>query len=352
MSGVGVEYDTGGHTKTVYSDSDGDYGIYALTSGYYTLTYSKNNYQGSTQSASLANDSDNITVATLSMISNSCTGGNISGQIKNAVNRDNVSDVLVSLRSGFNVRSGSTISGKTATTVDNGTYTISSVDAGLYTAEASKSGFITSYYNVSSCTGASNQNTNLSETLADGAMRIVLSWRGEEDMDAHLEIPVDDVHDNASDNTDSTHLSYKTDQDDNVTFTGVETFDYHIYTDIVSSGDYVTLDQDNKDGIVASCPRTDKKCGPETMTISKVRSSGTYRYHVHVWSQKGKDDNTTHLADNGTYVQVFYNNESYNFDVPNRSGDLWTVFDFDNRTGFTQINIMGTEGSVQNVDDH
>ena len=171
-------------------------------------------------------------------------------------------------------------------------------------------------------------------------------------MDAHLEIPVDDVHDNASDNTDSTHLSYKTDQDDNVTFTGVETYDYHIYTDIVSSGDYVTLDQDNKDGIVASCVRQDKKCGPETITISKVRSSGTYRYHVHVWSQKGKDDNTTHLADNGTYVQVFYNNESYNFDVPKRSGDLWTVFDFDNRTGFTQLNIMGTEAIVKSVDDH
>ncbi|MCH2281382.1 MAG: hypothetical protein MK368_06950, partial [SAR324 cluster bacterium] len=141
-------------------------------------------------------------------------------------------------------------------------------------------------------------------------------------------------------------LWYRTTQDDNVTFTGVPTRDYHEY----GSGDYVTLDQDNKDGIVTICNEGDKKCGPETMTISKVRSSGSYRYHVHVWSRKG--DNTTHLSDKGTYVQVFYNNESYNFDDPKKSGDLWTVFDFDNSTGFTQLNIMGTEDDPLDVDTH
>ena len=60
----------------------------------------------------------------------------------------------------------------------------------------------------------------------------------------------------------------------------------------------------------------------------------------------------TELADNGTVVQVFYDNESYNFDVPRRNGNLWTVFDFDNSTGFTQLNIMGTEAIVKSVDDH
>ena len=171
-------------------------------------------------------------------------------------------------------------------------------------------------------------------------------------MDSHLEIPVGNTDDNgASDKTDNTHLWYRTTQDDNVTFTGVATRDYHIYTDIVSSGDYVTLDQDNKDGIVANCAETDNKCGPETMTISKIRSSGTYRYHVHVWSQQD-NNSSTHLTDNKTIVQVFYNGESYNFDVPKRSGNLWTVFDFDNSTGFTPLNIMSNQGTVKNVDDH
>ena len=41
LEDVSVEYNIGGHTKTVTSDSSGDYGIYALTEGPYTLTYSK-----------------------------------------------------------------------------------------------------------------------------------------------------------------------------------------------------------------------------------------------------------------------------------------------------------------------
>ena len=60
-----------------------------------------------------------------------------------------------------------------------------------------------------------------------------------------------------------------------------------------------------EDGVVATCTHSGGKCGPETITISKVRSSGAYRYHVHAWDRSG--DNTTHIADNGSYVQVFYN---------------------------------------------
>ncbi|MCS5553616.1 MAG: Ig-like domain-containing protein, partial [SAR324 cluster bacterium] len=232
LSGVDVEYDIGEYTKTVNSDSDGDYGIYSLTSGSYTLTYSKSGFQGTTQSATLASDTDNITVATLTMCPSGSSGGNISGQIKNAVTRDNVSDVLVRLREGLGNESGSTVSGKTATTASDGTYTISSVDAGSFTAEASKSGFITSYFNISSCNGATNQNTNMSETLPDGAMRIVLTWRGIEDFDSHLEIPVSDAQDGDSDEDDSTHLWYSVDQPGgDVSFTGASdatTADYHI----------------------------------------------------------------------------------------------------------------------------
>ena len=132
----------------------------------------------------------------------------------------------------------------------------------------------------------------------------------------------------------------------------MSTSDYHIYTDIVSSGDYVTLDQDNLAGVVATCPSSlSGACGPETITISKVRSSGSYRFHVHNIDNISCDT-CTHLADNGTFVQVFYDDESYNFDVPRRVGTLWTVFDFDNSTGFTQINNMTNERLSSDVDLH
>ena len=245
--------------------------------------------------------------------------------------------------------SGSTISGKTATTANNGTYTLSSLGAGVYTVEASKSGYITSYFNVNVCGNVSNQDSNMSETLNSGNMRIVVTWNGTEDFDSHLEIPVSDAQDNASDKTDSTHLWYNVNQLIPVTFTGVSTNDYHYYTDIVSSGDYVTLDTDNIDGVVASCTASGNRCGPETITISKIRS-GAYRYHVHAYDRSG--DNTTHIADNGTYVQVFYDNKVTNFYPPSTAGDLWTVFDFDNSSGFTPLNTLSSEGNPLKVDDH
>ena len=108
-----------------------------------------------------------------------------------------------------------------------------------------------------------------------------------------------------------------------------------------------------RDSIVSDCSASGGashgKCGPETITISKLRS-GTYRYHVHAFSQKGNNTSTSHLADNGSYVQVFYDNVSFNFDVPKRTGDLWTVFDFSISDNFTQLNIMGTQPTPGNVD--
>ena len=193
----------------------------------------------------------------------------------------------------------------------------------------------------------------MSETLPDGAMRIVLTWRGTADFDAHLEIPVYDSDDGDSDKDDSTHLFYQVDQGSGnaQNFTGKSTTIYHIYNG--DSSDYVTLDQDNTHGVVASCPNNET-CGPETITISKVLSSGAYRFHVQAFDQKGRHANglvATELSDNGTVVQVFYDDQSYNFDVPRRNGDLWTVFDFDNRTGFKQLNYMRSTSDPMLVDN-
>jgi hypothetical protein len=282
------------------------------------------------------------------MISDACTdAGDISGFIKHAVTGDVIQGVAISLRNGLNTRSGNTISGKTAITDVNGAYTLSSIDPGSYTIQTSKDNLISTYFNVISCSGLSNKNSNMSDELAEGAMVIVVSWEGTEDFDSHLEIPVTDAQDNASNETDSTHLWYGVDQTSAVTYSGVSTYDYHNYTDIVSSGDYVTLDQDNTNGSGSPCG---SGCGPETITISKLRS-GDYRYHVHAYDRAG--DNTTHIADNGTVVQVFYDiDKVINFDVPSTAGDLWTVFDYNKSTGFSTLNTMSSELTDTNVDDH
>ena len=344
FNGVVVSFSISGSTvTTAETDSNGYFDNSSLRLGEYSLIYTKSDYLTASQSATLATDNQTLIAATQTMLSSSCSGGNIAGKIKNAVTGNALSDVSISVRSGKNVRTGSTISGKTDTTDNNGAYTLSSMDAGSYTIQGSKDNWISTYFNVRSCSGRSSKNANMSEELAEGSMRIVLSWEGEEDFDSHLEIPCTSGTCSGSGSSDKSHLWYNIDNSSPVTYTGVSTNDYHDW----GNGDYVTLDQDNGDGSATSCG---SGCGPETITISKLKS-GTYRYHVHAFDKAG--DNTTHIADNGTVVQVFYNiDQVFNFDVPNSAGDLWTVFDYNISSGFSTLNTMGSEATDSDVDDH
>ena len=277
----------------------------------------------------------------MTQIANTCSAGTISGNIKDAVSGSVVSGVSLSLRSGMNVTSGTIVA--TATSDNSGNYSFSNMSAGWYTVQTSKSGYTDAKFNVYSCGNQSGQNANISTTLSSGSMRIVLTWQGSKDLDTHLEIPCTSGTCSGSNKNDKSHLWYSVNQTAAVTYSGVSTKDYHDW----GNGDYVTLDQDNTDGSGSPCGAG---CGPETITISKIRS-GTYRYHVHAYARSG--DNTTHIADNGTVVQVFYNiDQVLNFDVPNSAGDLWTVFDYNNSSGFNTLNTMSSEATPGSVDDH
>ena len=335
FSGITVSFSIYGSTVTTEeTDSNGNFNKSSLGLGMYTLAYTETNYLTAIQSGTLATNNQTLVAATQTMLSDSCSGGNISGKIKDAVTGNAIQGVSISIRSGLNVRSGDTISGKTDTTDSNGAYTLSSMNPGSYTIQGSKDNWISTYFNVRSCSGRSSKNSNMSEELAPGSMRIVLSWEGTEDFDSHLEIPCTSGTCSGSDAADKSHLWYSV--------------DYHNYTDIVNSGDNVSLDQDSDQGVVSTCP-SGEDCGPETITISKLRS-GNYRYHVHAFDRAG--DNTTHIADNGTVLQVFYNNDSINFDVPSTAGDLWTVFDFNISDGFNTLNTMSSEADEEKIDDH
>ena len=345
LSGVLVDF-SGAYVDNTTTDSSGDFNK-TLGLGSYTLTYSKSGYITTTQAATLATDKVTVIVATLTLLDSSCSAGNITGTIKDAVTGSAISGVSLSIRSGVNVSSGSTISGKTATSANDGTYTISSVDAGGYTVEASVSDYLTSYFTVYVCGNVSNQNANLSATLPSGSMRIVLSWKGTDDLDSHLEIPCTSGTCSGSDKDDKSHLYFFTNQQDNITYNGVTTYDYHIY----GTGDNVTLDQDNYGGPASPCGEEDSKCGPETITISKIMSSGAYRYHVQNYDTR-RDTDSTNLGGTDATVHVLYNNELTTFYVPREAGNLWTVFDFDNSSGFNPLNTMADESSPLSVDDH
>ena len=326
LSGVSVTFAKSGTTSSVVTTVDnGTYSKTSLSSGTYTLTYSKSGYLETTQSATLATDREELTVATVKQLPDTCAStGTISGTIKDAVSASAVSDVILSVRSGLNETSGTIV--KTDNTSNSGTYSFSSMNAGWYTVQTSKSGYIAANFNVFSCGNVSSQDHSISTSLSSGTMRIVLSWPADStstDLDSHLTGP-DNLsgqgHSGAS--TKRFHVKYPS--------SGQGAFYYaaNNYSCTCDKSDNVTVDQDDQ-----NAP------GTETITISNVRS-GTYRYSVHEYH--GISSGTT-LAKSGASVTVYYNDLSKNpttYNVSNASGNLWSVFTFDTSVGLTETNNL------------
>ena len=151
LSGVSVTFAKSGTTSSVVTTEDnGTYSKTSLSSGNYTLTYSKSGYLEMFQSVTLTADNETLEVATVKQFPDTCAStGTISGTIKDAVDDSVVSDVSLSVRSGLNTTSGTII--KTATTDSSGNYSLSSMSAGWYTIQFSKSGYIADKFNVYSC---------------------------------------------------------------------------------------------------------------------------------------------------------------------------------------------------------
>jgi len=343
LSGVSVSFEKSGTTvDTTTTDSSGDFSQ-TLILGTYTITYSKIGYLDETQSVTLATDNQTLVASTLKMLPDNCTSGTISGTIKDAVNNNPVTGVSLSVRRGVNVTSGTSVD----STSDTGTYSLSSMSAGWYTVETRKSGYYLSTFNVYACgdnSGNITQNTSISTTLASGAMRIVLTWKtATDDLDSHLTGP-DNLsgqgHSNAV--NEQFHLYY---DNSTIFYYAINNFhssDYPLCSGCSASqkSDNVTLDLDNFYGI-GTCD----ECGPETITISAVRS-GTYRYYVHNYQGRIYDQagfNNLKLAASEASVKVYYNDTVTTFNVPNIAADLWYVFEFDNSSGLTAVNNMGSD---------
>ena len=327
LSGVSVTFTKSGTTSSaVTTEDNGTYSKTSLSSGNYTLTYSKSGYLEISQSAELSTDNETLEVATVKQFPDTCaTTGTISGTIKDAVDDSAVSDVSLSVRSGLNTTSGTII--KTATTNSSGNYSLSSMSAGWYTIQFSKSGYIAGKFNVYSCGSVGSQNASISTSLATGTMRIVLHWGASSGLtivDSHITGP-----DNASGRF---HIYYPSSKRKFFYYTNDHTCSG--CTDSQKS-DNVTLDKDD-----TSAP------GTETITIpSGSWRSGTYRYSAHDYSNAGNSGNgnpsSTKFAESGTTVKVYYNGTETTYNVPNLAGTVWKVFTIDGDSKvITTVNSM------------
>ena len=309
---VSVSFSKSG--TTVGNTTTPDNGTYSqdnLSLGVYNIAFTKSSFNDATLSATLVTDNQTIT-ANVTLLADSCSAGTISGTISDAVSGSAVSGVSLSVRSSLNVTSGST-TGVTATSANNGTYTLSSMNAGGYTVQVSKTGYINSYFNANVCGNLTGQDASVSENLSSGTMRIILHWGANSGLtivDSHLTGP-----DNASGRF---HIYWPN---------GKREFFYYT-NDQTCSGctssqksDNVTLDKDD-----TSAP------GTETITIpSGSWRSGTYRYSAHDYTTGRSSGyaSSTKFSVSGTTVKVYYNDTETTYNVPNSAGNLWTVFTID-----------------------
>lgn len=220
--------------------------------------------------------------------------GNVSGTVSDAQTGDGVANATINLREGGGVTSGPIV--QSTTTSANGDYVFNNLAAGNYTAEATSPGYITNYFPVIVVGGTttSDQNVTISRELESGELRVVLTWsETPRDLDSHM--------------TGPTEVGNR----------------FHVYYVVRSYGDSATdVDLDVDD--VTSF-------GPETVTI-REQTSGTYRYSVHDFTNRGSS-RSSRMAASGAKVQVFQGNSLLReFSVPNEAGTLWTVFELDGST--------------------
>lgn len=233
-------------------------------------------------------------------------GGRLNGLVTDATTAQPIADATVSV---FKQE----IPIDKATTDSDGNYNFPELPAGVYTVEIHATGRLhTTRSNISIQKGESTTiNASLSPFLANGALRMVLTW-GESpvDLDAHLWLPA----------SMPVHISF--------TNHGA-----------LTACPFATLDADSMNGF-----------GPETITIARRYPSGSYLYAVHNYNQ------SPDLSRSQAQVQLFdASGLLATFSVPTQGiGSWWVVFRLDGETGrIAEVNRLQEESPQLewNLDD-
>lgn len=311
--------------KTVRSDVAGMYEIENLVIGNYVMITKHPEYKTTYQVVTITSDMGNEFTNGLTYVVdvNQTKQGNIAGTVIDAKTGDPVADgIILRLRKGFDNLSGAPI--KETVTQGQGAYQFSDLDAGAYTIQVydrrGKDAYSTTSINVQVVSEKTTSSQIAISTLASpDQVRIVLTWGAQspfvsKDLDSHLVGPRD--NENANFHTWWRDRAYE-----------------------VGGNLYVELDLDDVEYE-----------GPETTTIYQP-VDGIYRFYVHDFSNEGTMNNQQ-LKASDAKVQVYVGNRlRATYNVPQKIGTLWHVFDYDSTTGKLQAvnDVSYYEGETENI---
>lgn len=203
-----------------------------------------------------------------------------------ATNGNVITDANVTVRFGLD-RDDDTVV-YSGVTDSNGYYSDTNIPYGQYSVILQKDGYISTSLNFTVDEDTpSSTDLSMSTALAEGQMRIRLSWGlNPGDLDSHLVKKTDD------------------------------TINYHIYYS--NDSDYTTgdnLDLDDTDGE-----------GPETVTIQNLDGNALYTYYVHNYD----GDHSGKIKDSGASVKISSGDTELTYYPPSEEGIYWKVFEIEN----------------------
>lgn len=301
-----------------YSDSsDGSFEI-KLPEGKYTVQISAYGYLTRTV-YDIEIASNNTTYMSESAMLYPDENPEMGGYVINTLTGEHVAGASIQFRKGHNQKSGAYVQYDneifTLISGSNGEYYTNNLPSGYYTAEVKCDGFIIAYIDVVAAAECTNQNLNITPTIAADQLRIVLTWGATPaDLDSHLVGP------NASGSGKfHTYFSEK-----EYSLNGIK---------------YADLDRDDTNSY-----------GPEQTTVY-VKKSGTYSYYVHDYTNRSSS-NSNQMAKSGAKVVVNMGDAIIaTYYVPsNIDGTLWHVFDYDFDTGIiTPVNAVSYKSDYKTI---
>ncbi|MSR92221.1 carboxypeptidase regulatory-like domain-containing protein [Inconstantimicrobium porci] len=311
---------TNKQTKAQYNpvntDKNGQYKLDKIAPGTYALSAEKQGYKTVSKNVTVNNSDNSITIETIEMLQNDIVGiGRAEGQINDAFDGKGIKGITINIKKNEN---GNVV--KTLTTDNNGKYSVD-LETGNYYAEVvdnrpeiqGQKKYVANHFIIKTIANQiiGNQNCTLTPVLEAQQIRVVLTWgENPSDLDSHLVGPAKD---------------------------GKSKF--HVYFAEKKYLDVAALDHDDTTSY-----------GPETITVYKPVTAGTYSYYVHDYSNALKNKCDL-MSKSGAVVKVYVGDKLVKtYNVPSKEGTLWHVFDYDqaSRT-FKDINSMSYQENEVNV---
>lgn len=229
--------------------------------------------------------------------------GSLSGTVRDSEAGSYVTDATVTLRSGFNVRSGS--AAVTPVTTTGGTYSFENIASGYYTLAVSKSGYSPLFYNVIIPPDTPQVfNVVFASSVSTGEYRVTLQWdENPSDLDSHLYAKLSDDH------------------------------TFHVY--------YGNRNGYRNDGTLAANLDRDDTSGNgfETTTLTR-ENSAQYKYYVHWYSGSGTwgGSNAIVILYRGSSQIKRWTVPSSFASVEGSSSQAWHVFDLTSDGRVVEVN--------------